>query len=219
MVTLIKYISYYFRLRNGVEYKKIDFPNENVLFIHIPKAAGMSVVKSIYSKESSHHAKASDYIKINRERYEDMYVFSVVRDPYERLFSAYNYLLQGGMNTIDKYWKDRFIRKYKSFEDFVLRGGLQFAYDNNAEHFIPQYKFICDNESNIIVDRVYKLSELTIAENELSIQLEKKLKFGKLNQSNHDKFDIREHYNADMLEVVNRIYADDFKLLNFAMVI
>ncbi|WP_462160873.1 sulfotransferase family 2 domain-containing protein [Pseudoalteromonas maricaloris] len=75
-----------------------------VLFIHVPKAAGMSITTALYNREVGHY-KLRDY-----ESYECT-TFSVVRNPYDRLVSAYSFLMQGGSLDIEEI--DIYLHIYK----------------------------------------------------------------------------------------------------------
>ena len=189
--------------------------NENIIFIHIPKAAGMSVVKSIYGINHSSHHPAENYIKENEVKFKNAFSFAIVRNPYERLYSAYSYLKNGGMNPIDRVWWDLYLSKYESFECFIVKGGLKNAVECNADHFIPQYKFICDQHDNIICDYVCNIDNLSSIEKKLSGKLGRDIIFSHRNKSDKKSSDVEFIYSQRMLEIVNVIYAKDFDILPF----
>jgi hypothetical protein len=175
----------------------------------------MSVVKALYGKTSSNHASALDYFNKNKLKFASTYSFAITRNPYTRLYSAYNYLTQGGMNFIDRAWYSLYLEKYESFEKFVLNGGLKTAIEKNAEHFIPQYKFIYDTNHIKLCTYVGKFEFLSDVEKELSIKTGKEIHFTNQNVMNKNKFDISSKYNLEMLDIVNKYYAKDFELLEY----
>lgn len=59
------------------------------LFIHVPKAAGTAFVKAYCHGRNVHHKRA-----INLTPEEFARTVCIVRNPYERLWSAYNYIRQ-----------------------------------------------------------------------------------------------------------------------------
>lgn len=68
----------------------------NVIFVHIPKTAGTSIGRWMIEnkKNSEHnewykHPKLSDISKKNKNKF----VFSVVRNPWDRMISAYHWLV------------------------------------------------------------------------------------------------------------------------------
>ncbi|MCL1049566.1 sulfotransferase family protein [Shewanella abyssi] len=207
------------KLKKPLDYsnRKLFFDyNNKVVFLHIPKAAGMSIVKALYNIDKSHHATALDYFNEDPDRFKNAFTFTIVRNPYERLYSAYIYLKRGGMNPGDKVWRDLYISKYNSFEDFVLNGGLQNAVDCYAEHFIPQFKFIYDGESRIC-DYIGYLEKIQDVEFFLSEAIGKKIVFSRKNVTSTQRINLSEIYSKKMYGVVNEIYKKDFKLLGYEL--
>ena len=188
--------------------------NRDILFIHIPKAAGMSIVKKLYGINESHHSFARDYMNESHIKFKERYSFSITRNPYDRVFSAYNYLKLGGMNLIDQVWWDLYIKKYDGFESFIINGGLEKAIKVNAEHFIPQYKFVCDINNKIICDYVGKLENLSEVESIISMRLNKTIKFGIENKNVESRSRITSYSNK-MKNIVYKLYELDFLILGY----
>ncbi|MBF7049372.1 sulfotransferase family 2 domain-containing protein, partial [Campylobacter volucris] len=122
------------------------------IFIHVPKVAGTSIERVIFQTNTwlVGHVKAIDYINLDKDRFNSYFSFGFVRNPYDRVVSAYYYLKNSGGNTYDEKWAKENIYKYNSFEEFVLN----FQNDNeqikilNWQHFTPQYKYLCDDNKN-----------------------------------------------------------------------
>ncbi|GAC23345.1 hypothetical protein GMES_1046 [Paraglaciecola mesophila KMM 241] len=189
--------------------------NSKVLFIHIPKAAGMSIVDSLYGIEKSHHATALDYFNEDRKKFESCFSFAITRNPYLRLYSAFNYLKSGGMNIVDIAWYELYLSKYKNFEQFILDGGLELAISKNAEHFIPQYKFLFDNSNELLCDYVGKIENIEDVESRVSKEINRNIVFSKKNVVNKNPMSIDSVYTHKMLEVVNKLYEKDFTMLDY----
>jgi len=203
-------------IRNGVKYDKktlFNDSNNSVLFIHIPKAAGMSVVKTLYKQTKSHHASASDYLNEDKDKFNNAFSFAITRNPYTRLYSAYNYLKNGGMNKIDLAWNELYIAKYDNFNDFIVSGGLEFAIEKNAEHFIPQYKFIFDEDDKLQCDYLGKIENIHKTETLLTEKLQRKILFTPTNVMNQCEPVLKDIYSDEMLAIVNKCYQKDFSLL------
>ncbi len=200
-----------------IDYSKSNLfaKKRDIYFIHIPKAAGMSVVDVLYGERKSHHAMAIVYLNQNENEFKSKPSFSISRNPYERLYSAYNYLKSGGMNVIDMVWWDLYLSKYDSFEDFIVSGGLEKAIQDKAEHFIPQSEFIYDENDNLLCDFVGKLENVNEVELFLCETLGREISFSKKNVVNHRDVNIKEIYSQRMLSTVNRLYEKDFKLLGY----
>ena len=207
-------------IRNGVKYDKktlFNDSNSSVLFIHIPKAAGMSVVKTLYNLDKSHHASASDYLHEDKNKFCNAFSFAITRNPYTRLYSAYNYLKNGGMNNIDLAWKELYLAKYDNFNDFIVGGGLEFAIEKNAEHFIPQHKFIFDEDDKLQCDYLGKIESISETEALLTEKLQRKILFTPTNVISHCEPILKDIYSDEMLAIVNKCYQKDFLLLAYSL--
>ena len=51
--------------------------------------------------------------------FQSYFKFTFVRNPYDRLVSAFHYLKQGGMNEKDKAFKEQELSSFENFGDFV----------------------------------------------------------------------------------------------------
>ena len=63
-----------------------------VIFIHIPKTAGISIYNMMRYSGSQNHKTRLDYE-------EDYFSVRVVRNPWDRLVSAYSYVKNGGRGS------------------------------------------------------------------------------------------------------------------------
>ena len=88
---------------DGYTYKPYD--DYRCIFVHIPKAAGMSICRSLFGNLAGGHATLSDYqIIFPRLEFESYFKFTFVRNPWDRVFSAYNFLKKGGATEFDRQW-------------------------------------------------------------------------------------------------------------------
>jgi hypothetical protein len=120
-----------------------QYLDKGFIFLHIPKAAGTSINMSLYGNLALGHAGAAEYIKLfGYHRYMALFRFTFVRDPYTRIYSAYNFLKNGGMNSQDKLFSDATLGKYNDFNDFVVDGLAQDEKIRRWIHFRPQFSFL-----------------------------------------------------------------------------
>ncbi|EAK9944556.1 alpha-2,3-sialyltransferase [Campylobacter lari] len=187
------------------------------IFIHVPKVAGSSIERVIYQTDRwlVGHVKASDYVKLDRNKFENYFSFGFVRNPYDRMVSAYHYLRSGGGNLVDETWAKENIYKYNSFEEFVLN--LQ----NNDEqikilswmHFVPQYKYLCDNDKNILVNFIGKFEKLDEDFKKILNILKRKDSLVHVNKSKHR--DYKDYYNYETYKIIREIYKNDFEIFDY----
>jgi hypothetical protein len=217
-IHFIKYAQQKKYIKSGISFENIDLYSRqinNLAFLHIPKAAGMSIVSAIYGSSSSNHAKALDYKKQDSKKFKDFDFFAISRNPYTRAYSAYTYLQKGGMKVIDEVWRDLYLKKYASFEDFILNG-IEIAIYNDAEHFIPQYQFVIDGEGVICCDFLGKIEELDVTFNYLKNR-NINVSIKHINQSKNEEINIKSIYTREMLDKINMLYSKDFSMFGYNM--
>jgi len=191
----------------------------NYMFVHIPKTGGISLINKLkgQSKVLGHNARSSSYkyLKDFDEKDRDNNViFTIVRNPYDRLVSAFFYLNKGGINKFDEMDRQKYIAKYKgNFKKFVMNS---FKDKNiiNQIHFKPQYKWVCDDNNKSLVDYILKFEDL---QNDIySLENNTQLKIGKLqhlNKTNH-KHSL-EYYDKEIKDVIYKFYKKDFKIFKY----
>ncbi|EAI4489431.1 sulfotransferase family 2 domain-containing protein [Campylobacter coli] len=187
------------------------------IFIHVPKVAGSSIERVIYQTDKwlVGHVKASDYMNFDKDKFDSYFAFGFVRNPYDRVVSAYHYLKKGGGNKNDETWASKNIYKYSSFEEFVL--ALEDLEIQNKilnwMHFTPQYKFLCDSEKNILVNFVGKFENLEEDFKKILKILSRKDKLIHINKSLHANY--KKYYNDAMYKIIRDIYRDDFEIFDY----
>ncbi len=187
--------------------------SSRIVFIHIPKTAGISLIKAIYNDINlPGHRSFFFYNTALNMKNEKYFCFSFVRNPFDRLYSAYMFLKKGGINHIDRLIYETYLLKFNDFEDFVLNG-LDNKLIFKITHFIPQHEFLCDRRGNIMVDFIGRFENLEDDVKSLSIKLKKDIRLNHYN-SNYKK-DYKEVYTAKMVSKVKTIYYKDLKIFNY----
>ena len=190
-----------------------SFYESKTIFIHIPKTAGISLVKSIFGDVTLEgHRSVSYYKQVFKNRYSDFFTFTVVRNPWDRLYSSYKFLQKGGINIHDKNAFETHLSIYKDFEDFVLNG-LNEKIIWEIMHFIPQYEFVCDNNREIIVDYVGQFENLNKSVDKINDILKSEFELDHHNKN--DKKDYKDTYTAKMIEKVHQVYQKDIDIFQY----
>ncbi|MTI50159.1 MAG: sulfotransferase family protein [Alcanivorax sp.] len=185
------------------------FNSQKILFIHIPKTGGKSIRKAIGITRAN-HATYMDYKRlIGEDQLKDYFIFSLVRNPEERLISTWKYLLSGG----NKSKEDGDLQKaltgsHKDINDFVINSLGTPLFKNNV-FFKPQSSFL-EDETGRIPNKITKIHLENINE-------EQKLLFDKagikeiphLNKSPQAYISLTERSK----EIIHQVYLKDF--LNF----
>jgi hypothetical protein len=190
-----------------------SFYESKTIFIHIPKTAGISLVKSFFGDVTLEgHRSVSYYKQVFKNRYSDFFTFTIVRNPWDRLYSSYKFLQKGGINIHDKNAFETHLSIYKDFEDFVLKG-LNEKIISEITHFIPQHEFICDKNGKIIVDYVGKFENLNKVVDKINDILKSEFKLEHHNKTN--KKDYKDIYTTEMIVKVNQIYQKDIDIFEY----
>lgn len=187
--------------------------SSGVLFIHVPKAAGTSVSRAIYGT-SIGHSKAVNIKAANCELFNQLYKFSVIRDPWSRLVSSHRFIKNSGTNEV-------FIRKAKrhkdipeNFRNFVLDWLCKKKLDDLNIVFTQQSDFIFDNSDLLLVDEVFEIGNLDSLQFKLSSMLGRNITFDHLNVTDGGKR-LSDIYDYELIDVVSDLYHRDIKLLGF----
>ena len=153
-------------LREGLQIlkgKKIytnEFNKTKSIFIHIPKCAGTSIGDAIYGDRKIGHYTVEDFFYINKQKYKKYYKFTVIRDPIDRCYSAFNYLKSDKCTKKDKIFRDKYLVDYLNFNDFILNGLSQKKIILNYIHFKPQIDFLILN-GKLSVNHIFLLEDLS----------------------------------------------------------
>lgn len=139
----------------------IPLPSETwqePIFIHIPKAAGSSILRMPVYSTKGH--KSLRYYEKRLPRGKKMPItFAVVRDPYTRLASAFYYLKKFTNKPYDKNWARKNILQYSDLNDFVLNA-LHRKSVLKWMHFKPQETFVSTQKGTIGVDYILRFERL-----------------------------------------------------------
>lgn len=193
-------------LKGGATYQPC-FERHRALFIHVPKAAGRSVVRGLFDVKSVEHAPADWYQQLDPVKFEDYFKFTFVRNPWDRAVSAYTYLSAGGSaaSREDQYWA-KFINGFSSFDDFVCN----WMSDENIVRyalFTPQVVFLKDIFGRVNMDFIGRFENLEEDFNTIAAQLKVTASLPHLNQSRARAY--QSFYTDKSRAIVEQLYAAD----------
>lgn len=201
-----------------INMKRIKLPRyrqymeKGILFIHIPKAAGTSINMTLFGNMGLGHLRAKDYINIfGFLNYKSFFKFSIVRNPYDRFESAYNFLLNGGMNSQDQSFANKYLVGYNDINDFIQNGFISSNMIKNWTHFVPQYKYVCVNKQ-LTVDFIGKLEN--ISKDFAYISNIIGIKCDLLNINYHNKNE-SSMLTCESKKILSEFYTKDFELFEY----
>lgn len=179
------------------------------LFLHIHKTGGTSVKDFLIGKtlKKASHARASDIInEIGYEEFKKYKTFAVVRNPYDRVISAYFY-----MKNSER------IPPSVTLNEFILNKKSEYSMYNEV-CATPQYQYLCYDgkvECDVIIkfENLVKDFEQFINENDIIDRGLKNLP--------HDRKSKRDGYMAylsgkkEMIKCINEFYEKDFEIFGY----
>lgn len=200
-------------------YKKI-----NLLFIHIPKTGGTVLEQAIkkkydqtlfsgktnnllpkpYNKISLQHQFYSTIYEYRNKlnvNFDNIKVFSVVRNPYDRVIS-------------DLFWNKLIKTDFTKQQVYdVIKNN--YLYRNDLDnHNQPQYKYITNENGELIKNiKLFKTENL----NKSNDKINEIIGFSiDIKQNNINK-DYNRYLNKESISLINEFYKKDFELFNYEM--
>lgn len=203
------------RLRDS--YRNQPFADYDMLFIHVPKAAGTAIIDTLFGRSAGlGHASAKKYLQVfGYSHFYSKYRFTFVRNPYDRLVSAYEYLCKGGNNSYDLMFKQNTLDRYADFEDFVLNGLCQERAIQRHIHFRKQVDFLYIGDE-LAVDFVGRFENLDKDFPYLAAIIGKDVKLEKKNPSQRGKSVAEYYQNPEVAQAVRDFYRDDFDAFHYS---
>lgn len=214
----LKDLRYFFKYHFGTSYPYRRYFNKHkVLFIHIPKTAGTSILSVLSGGKRIRRDHAPWYIynNFNRWKFARYFKFTFVRNPYDRLVSTYEYLARGGNGMDDLRFKRYFDENGIDFERFVLE---YLDCDKLMQHelFMPQYLYIYDFQGNVKVDFVGRFESIEQDYEVLAGKIGVAAPLPKKNMSEKRKSYVSYYTNPAVVKRVQELYGRDFDLLDYS---
>jgi len=179
--------------------------DKKLVYIHVPKCGGTYIKKCIGGFKGDSHLKCSD---IPIQIYQSLFSISFVRNPWDRVLSAYNYLSKGGCgNEYDTQSNYESISHYENFNDFVLRDGLALS-KLQVLHFFPQ-SFFLDRPLDFIGKIENLHLDITMLPNVFtSVKLDTVKDFSKKLY--------RQFYTSNSKKIVEHLYKEDIERFQYS---
>lgn len=206
---------------------------KNIVFIWLPKSAGSSVFKFLSDELCMQKRKRLKHClsfpnrgvvtfghisyqqllvlgAVGKDFHDSAYKFCIVRNPYTRAVSTYNYLIQINRVKAEKTF-NQFLHDVHLFRESI---GL---YNNRGISLSnPQADWVVGENGKLLVDDVFKVEQLDVFAKE--IKKKYNVNFNprvKINESKK-KISIDEaYYDSECAELVRIIYKRDFDLFDY----
>jgi hypothetical protein len=178
----------------------MNYEKDKVLFVHIPKTAGTSVSNFLelnnmdqwvrkYNKYPRRHEPYFE-LKKNNIINEDVFSFSIVRNPYTRTYSCFN------QYNKDHKTKISFIQYLNDIKNNVISPITPLLH-------LKQSFFITEN-NKILVNKIYKFENLKEFEQDFSCSL------GFDHVGGYMVELYNKEYTTEAIDIVKLLYKEDF---------
>lgn len=190
---------------NWNSYMIIDKTNyTKVLFVHIPKTAGSSILNSLTKRGLDpwirEYPRGHDPIW-NLKKNNDLdktFIFSVVRNPYTRTYSAFQQFNRTNKTNIS----------FIEYLNNIIHGNINY---NTPLLHLDQSFFLLE-ENKIAVGKIYKFENMSEFEKDFNLSL------NHLNVGKYSYSDFLKAYTDDAINIVNSVYRIDFENFNYSIV-
>ena len=194
-----------------------------LIFIHIPKAAGTSIEKYMDIAEDDRvfntvnltgallkHFTASQIQKyVSTKIYDSYETFTVIRNPWDRMVSMYEFSKQYIMPTICNFNLDFILESY-SFEIFIELVEQKYL----EPYFRDQLSYIKNSRNQIIVNNIFRFEDLGKAQNFLQKHLKRKEKLELENRTLHRKH-YSQYYDDKLKTRVQKIFQEEIDFFKY----
>jgi hypothetical protein len=207
-----------------------DFDRYRCIFVHLPKCAGLSISSSLFGNRGVGHMPMAYYWFLFPPRdFRAYFKFTFVRNPWDRLVSAFHFLRDGGLGKEDRQWFSRWgteftddeawarehLSAYRDFEDFVLRG-LGRPEVARGMHFAPQRSFLSlPWRSGLPIDFVGRFEELERDFTVVAKRLQVSPDLAFINKGRNRSRDYRAYYSNETRRIVERFYVQDIRAFGY----
>ena len=172
------------------------------VFVHINKTAGTSIGRAIGLPDKDHLTAKEIISMIGRQNWDGAYKFTVVRNPWDKVVSLYEYRRKKNKTLIAS--------RGVSFTDWVklTHGQNQDPfYYNNPKSFQTQLEWLRDDEDGIAIDYVARFETLHADFEQIKTAIGCNANLPHLNASSRKNF--KEYYTAESRDIIARWYQQD----------
>ena len=173
--------------------------DRKVIFIHIPRCAGTSIKESLKTISKNYegkpwHLKLSEHEKKYKVNLNNYFIFTIIRNPYDRILSVYNY---------KKYVRDWWDVKDRGFDEWI-----RFLNKQSKGDFLEKINCVEWLDVNIPI-MIYRYENI----DKRYLSLMNLLKLPKLKHLHK----LKKNYNIkdETKEIIYNMFEKDFKRFNY----
>lgn len=182
--------------------------NGKFIFIHINKTGGTSIAKAIGLPQKRHlHVKEVISI-IGEKEFNTAFVFSVVRNPFDKVVSHYKYRVKTNQTNM--------ANNHISFKDWVkytYGNEKKSFYYNNPKMFASQSDWLKDSNGIIRVNNILKFETLNSDYKNIAKFLGLQNELLHLNATKKESYS--KYYDKETIEIVRNWFKEDIERFSY----
>jgi chondroitin 4-sulfotransferase 11 len=182
--------------------------NGPFIFIHINKTAGTSIGRAI-GLPVKHHLMASEVIeRIGLEKWNQAYKFTVVRNPWDKVVSHYEYRRKKNKTDI--------ATRNISFSEWVKMtygDEKDTFYFNNPRSFQPQVEWLKDTDGIVSMDYIIRFEAINEGFDHVKRTVGLDADLPHLNASKRAAY--QSYYNAETRDIVAHWFREDIEAFGY----
>lgn len=190
------------------------FAQRSCLFIHVPKCAGSSVCRALFDGWHPGHLPLYWYEQQFPRQCAQSFKFAFVRNPLERVYSAYAFLRGNELPRRDRAAQEM-LNRYRDFDDFIARW-LDADNVRRQVHFAPQTDFLIDSLGHMAMDFIGYQENIEQDFKALCLHFGIDIALPRINPSQkRQQAPAREFSSARTRRLVRRVYQRDYEQLGY----
>jgi hypothetical protein len=209
------------KLAVGEDHSLKPFDLHKCIFVHIPKCAGISVSTSLFGNLAGGHTPIRIYsLVFNKKEFDAYFKFTFVRNPWDRVASAYFYLRDGpGLRAISESpplleQMKRVVSVYSDFDSFV-REWINRENIRKLHLFAPQCDYLCLNGRQSAMDFVGYFENLVEDFHYVTRRIGVEAELLHLNRVRPSAESYLAAYSDDTRRIVSDVYREDIEFLGY----
>lgn len=202
--------------RGGAPVFVDEFDRLASVFIHVPKTGGLSVASAVFGRADTGHRPVGAFVTADEARFDRYFSFGFVRNPFDRVWSAFRFLSAGGLTDEDaRFVKETRLDRY-SFPRFVTEL-LPILEVRTWIHFKPQVDWLTFR-GEVRVDYVGHFESIDDDFRNICGRLGiEGAALPHMNRSaDHDRR-LRHVYTPEAVRIVERLYRVDLQTFGYAV--
>lgn len=219
----------------GQEVSIKGYDRHKCIFVHIPKCAGISIGRALFGSYDGNHMGIPTYQVIySKQDFDAYFKFTCVRNPWDRLVSAYNYMTRGSnlvaasaresstaaanpdLNAAarTKLSTELEVQQFDDFEHFVT-SWLSHENVRVHEHFRPQHCFLSSPRGEFKMDFIARFENLHDDLVTIGARLGVEATLDHHNRTAGPRLPYRDYYSPRTRQVVADLYRTDIEVFGY----